>query len=261
MNDDYSDDEIDLHALDNTDDEQETDFGWDIVPSNGGGASIIWLHGPSGCGKSITAKAVAEVLKKPLCIVRAGDLGITALEVEKSLGWILELCETWGALVLLQQADVFVEGPRANNGYGENIERKSFVCVLLRLMENFSGCLFVSSNNASISSSNIDPTIASLISVMVEYPPLDEAGRSKVWKNLLELVPMQPEGASDTALTVVFSGPHCLVHVFVDFFLLLLASPRPALFVSLVSSFFLLPAYTRVYSCLLAHPTIIHAAS
>ena len=46
-------------------------------------------------GKTLTAEAIAELLKKPLYVVTAGDLGITAAEVEKSFGSVLDLCSTW----------------------------------------------------------------------------------------------------------------------------------------------------------------------
>ena len=49
---------------------------------------------PSGCGKTLTAEAIAELLEKPLYIVTAGDLGISASEVETNLGSVLELCQT-----------------------------------------------------------------------------------------------------------------------------------------------------------------------
>jgi hypothetical protein len=69
------------------------------------------------------------------------------------------------------------------------IQRNALVCVMLRLLEYYSGCLFLSSNRPA---SAIDPAIASRITVMLQYPPLDEGGRTKVWKNLVELVPAQP---------------------------------------------------------------------
>ena len=59
----------------------------------------------------------------------------------------------------------------------------------LCLLEFYSGCLFLSSNR---SADSIDAAIASRITVMLGYPPLDEQGRAKVWKNLIELVPPQP---------------------------------------------------------------------
>merc|ERR1712003_20413 len=62
---------------------------------------------------------------------------------------------------------------------------------MLRLLEYYSGCLFLSSNRTAES---IDAAIASRITVMLSYPPLDEDGRAKVWRNLIQLIPLQPEG-------------------------------------------------------------------
>jgi hypothetical protein len=168
---------------DDSDDDDEKEVGIDVV-ANKGAASIFLLHGPPGCGKTLTAEAISERLRKPLYIVTAGDLGTTASEVEQSLGSVLELCQTWDALVLIDEADVFLE---ARNS--AEIERNALVCVMLRLLEYYSGCLFLSSNR---SASTIDAAIASRITVMLGYPPLDCEGCIKVWKNLIELVPSQP---------------------------------------------------------------------
>ena len=170
-----------------TDDEGEDDdfedVGIDVV-ANKGGASIFLLHGPPGCGKTLTAEAISELLQKPLYIVTAGDLGITAAEVEKTLGSVLDLCQTWDALVLIDEADVFLEARNSTE-----IQRNALVCVMLRLLEYYSGCLFLSSNRAA---GSIDAAIASRITVMLGYPPLDKEGRAKVWKNLVGLVPVSP---------------------------------------------------------------------
>jgi DNA replication protein DnaC len=170
--------------FDDEDDEDDVeDVGIDVV-ANKGGASIFLLNGPPGCGKTLTAEAIAELLKKPLYIVTAGDLGVTAAEVEKNLGSVLDLCQTWDALVLIDEADLFLEARNSTE-----IQRNALVCVMLRLLEYYSGCLFLSSNR---SASSIDPAIASRITVMLTYPPLDAEGRTKVWKNLIELVPSLP---------------------------------------------------------------------
>eukprot|EP00978_Attheya_sp_CCMP212_P042804 scaffold267418_cov47-Attheya_sp.AAC.1 len=91
-----------------SDDSDDEDIALDVV-ANKGAASIFLLSGPPGTGKTLTAEAIAELLKKPLYIVTAGDLGTTAAEVEKTLGSVLELCQTWDALVLLDEADIFLE--------------------------------------------------------------------------------------------------------------------------------------------------------
>lgn len=177
--DDYSDEDDD----DDEDGADDDDVGLDVV-ANKGAASIFLLNGPPGCGKTLTAEAIAELLKKPLYVVTAGDLGITASEVEKTLGSVLELCQTWDALVLIDEADIFLEARSSTE-----IQRNALVCVMLRLLEYYSGCLFLSSNREA---SSIDAAIASRITVMLYYPPLNTEGRAKVWKNLIGLVPVAP---------------------------------------------------------------------
>lgn len=102
----------------------------------------------------------------------------------------MDLCSTWDALVLIDEADIFLEARSSIE-----IQRNALVCVMLRLLEYYSGCLFLSSNRDAKS---IDAAIASRITVMLNYPSLDLAGRAKVWKNLIELVPSVPIGEDGT---------------------------------------------------------------
>jgi len=169
------------------DDSDDDEAGLDVV-ANKGAASIFLLSGPPGCGKTLTAEAIAELLKKPLYVVTAGDLGITAGEVEKSFGSVLDLCSTWDALVLVDEADIFLEARSSTE-----IQRNALVCVMLRLLEYYYGCLFLSSNRDA---QTIDAAIASRITVMLRYPPLNVEGREKVWKNLITLVPVCPVDSS-----------------------------------------------------------------
>ena len=60
----------------------------------------------------------------------AGDLGTTAELVEERLSKVLELCSEWGALTLLDEADVFLEARTS-----AELQRNSVVCVMLRLLE------------------------------------------------------------------------------------------------------------------------------
>jgi hypothetical protein len=84
-------------------------------------------------------------------------LSTTAAEVEKTLGSVLELCQTWDALILLDEADIFLEARNTE------IQRNALVCVMLRLLEYYSGCLFLSSNRDADTE---DAAIASRITVM-----------------------------------------------------------------------------------------------
>jgi len=86
--------------------------------------------------------------------------------------------------VLLDEADIFLS-PRSSS----EIHRNGLVCAMLRLLEYYNGCLFLSSNRVA---DGIDPAIESRITVSLSYPPLTAVGRTKVWKNLVELVPVLP---------------------------------------------------------------------
>ena len=152
---------------------------------------------------------MAELLKKPLYVVTAGDLGTTAAELEKSLGGVLDLCSTWDALVLIDEADIFLEARSSTE-----IQRNALVCVMLRLLEYYSGCLFLSSNRDAKS---IDAAIASRITVMLNYPSLDHAGRAKVWKNLVELVPEIPVDKNGESSAGIANNPRKLSKYRVNF--------------------------------------------
>jgi len=80
-------------------------------------------------GKTFTAEAVAERSRVPLYSMSAGDLGIQPTEVEKSLERALELCRMWNAMLLLDEADVFL-GARTNG----SLHPKSKFSILLKVI-------------------------------------------------------------------------------------------------------------------------------
>lgn len=85
------------------------------------------LVGSPGTGKTLTAEVVADRLHKPLYMLSAGELGQDAESVENKLGSTLEMTEKWGAILLLDKFDVFLE-KRSHSHMGHN----EVVAVLLR---------------------------------------------------------------------------------------------------------------------------------
>eukprot|EP00980_Cylindrotheca_fusiformis_P000081 scaffold19_cov114-Cylindrotheca_fusiformis.AAC.28 len=148
----------------------------DIVQGKGEG-SVFLLYGPPGCGKTLTAEAVSEMLHRPLYSVSLGQLGVTPAELETKLGEILDLCRRWDALILLDEADIFLE-KRTSTG---SLERNAIVSVMLRLVEYFKGVLFLTSNRVDA----LDPAFKTRITLGLRYEPLGQEGRKKVWTNLL----------------------------------------------------------------------------
>ena len=70
---------------------------------------IVLLDGPPGVGKTLTAESVAVDMKAPLYTMSAGELGTDANTVETRLSDILELATMWNAILLIDEADIFME--------------------------------------------------------------------------------------------------------------------------------------------------------
>ena len=63
---------------------------------------------------SIT-ESVAEYCNRPLYTVSAGDIGTLPSSVELDLGKALRLAEKWNAIILIDEADVFLEQRTTND--------------------------------------------------------------------------------------------------------------------------------------------------
>jgi len=101
----------------------------DVIQGKGRGI-IMLLSGPPGVGKTLTAESVAEEMRAPLYTISAGDLGTEPQGVEAALGNILEMNTKWNAVLLLDEADVFLEARSAHD-----LERNKMVSIFLRLLE------------------------------------------------------------------------------------------------------------------------------
>lgn len=101
----------------------------DVIEGKGKGI-IILLSGPPGVGKTLTAESVAEQMKVPLYIMAAGDLGLDPRSVETKLQDVMSMCSRWGAILLLDEADVFLEQRDLHE-----LERNKLVSIFLRVLE------------------------------------------------------------------------------------------------------------------------------
>jgi hypothetical protein len=148
----------------------------DVVQGKGRGI-IMQLSGPPGVGKTLTAESVAEVMKVPLYVMSAGDLGTSASSVEGALKDILQMVPKWGAVLLLDEADVFMEARNSTD-----LLRNELVSIFLRMLEYYEGILFLTTNRAG----NIDPAFESRIHVSIVYPDLDINSRHHIWQQFLD---------------------------------------------------------------------------
>ncbi|EXJ87097.1 hypothetical protein A1O3_04055 [Capronia epimyces CBS 606.96] len=148
----------------------------DVVENKGNGM-ILLLHGPPGTGKTLTAEGVAEYARKPLYRVTCGDIGTEPESVEKYLEGALYLGTIWGCVVLLDEADVFLEERSQTD-----LVRNALVSVFLRVLEYYEGILILTSNRVG----TFDEAFKSRMQLAVQYPHLDEKGRSEIWFNFFK---------------------------------------------------------------------------
>lgn len=158
-----------FHAAENID---------DVIQGKGKGLVAV-LHGPPGTGKTLTAEGIAELLHRPLYMVSAGELGTDSRTLEAELNKILDIAHSWGAVLLLDEADVFLEKRTIHD-----IHRNALVSIFLRLLEYFQGILFLTTNRVE----TFDDAFQSRIHVALRYGDLTTKAKRSIWKMFLERV-------------------------------------------------------------------------
>jgi hypothetical protein len=150
-------------------------FVQDFVPGKSGGTTIL-CQGAPGLGKTLTAEVYSEVVGKPLYRVHSGQLGTTAASVGATLSGILRRAMRWEAIILLDEADVYIR--RRDN----DLEHNAIVAEFLRTLEYFNGLLFMTTNRIG----DVDDAILSRCIATIHYdtPPKPDAIR--LWKLLAQ---------------------------------------------------------------------------
>ncbi|XXH00048.1 hypothetical protein Hte_006389 [Hypoxylon texense] len=149
-------------------------FSADFIHGKGEG-QIFLLHGPPGTGKTLTAESVAEYTKRPLLSITAADLGHEPIELERNLLRFFKDANNWDVVVLLDEADVYLERRSAND-----LRRNSIVSIFLRALDYFQGILFLTTNRVG----HFDEAFMSRIHIAIGYLSLDEEARGQIWDNL-----------------------------------------------------------------------------
>lgn len=134
---------------------------------------IILLHGGPGTGKTLTAESIAEYAKCPLYRVTCGDIGTDPESVEKYLETVLYIGTLWQCVVLLDEADVFLEERTPTD-----LQRNALVSVFLRTLEYFEGVLVLTSNRVG----TFDEAFKSRVQLAIHYPPLNSDDRYEIWR-------------------------------------------------------------------------------
>ncbi|EGX96019.1 AAA family ATPase, putative [Cordyceps militaris CM01] len=161
----------------------------DVIAGKGQGL-VILLSGPPGTGKTLMAEAVADRTHRPLVYLQAEDLGTHAGELGTRLKRCLTMAAEWNAVVLLDEADVFMAERDPNN-----IHRNELVSIFLRELEYFRGILFLTTNLYQ----TIDPAFRSRVSLHLLFASLPRDARKQVWRNFLSRLAPQSLAAPPAA--------------------------------------------------------------
>ncbi|GKU02793.1 atpase family aaa protein 3b [Fusarium langsethiae] len=150
----------------------------DVIQGKGKGLVTV-LHGPPGTGKTLTAEGIGELLQCPLYMASAGELGTDSRFLEAELQKILDICHAWGAILLLDEADVFLEKRNMHD-----IHRNALVSIFLRQLEYFQGILFLTTNRVE----TFDEAFQSRIHIALRYDNLDSKAKRTIFKMFLDRV-------------------------------------------------------------------------
>ena len=144
----------------------------DFVPNKGRG-QILLLHGKPGVGKTTAAECVAERTRRPLLSITCGDLGSHSSAVWGELTRWLRLGALWNAVLLFDEADVFLEA----RTQGGDTNRNSLVSIFLKALEYYQGLIFLTTNRVG----TFDEAVVSRIHVILHFPDLSDDDRQRIW--------------------------------------------------------------------------------
>ncbi|KAL8907852.1 MAG: hypothetical protein Q9207_001176 [Kuettlingeria erythrocarpa] len=151
----------------------------DIIEGKGRGL-VILLHGPPGVGKTLTAETVALACGRPLLPVSIADIGMHPDKAEQNLVDIFADAGRWEAVLLIDEADVFLE----NRIESTDTSRNALVSVLLRVLEYYEGIIILTTNRIT----SLDVAVQSRIHLAIQYQDLKPDQKFKIFKNFLNKI-------------------------------------------------------------------------
>lgn len=161
-------------------------------PEQKGKGLVILLHGTPGSGKTLTAETAAEGSHKALLPASIGELNQDNIPwvFERNLKRLMQYATMWRAIVLLDEADVFLESREDSSS---NADRNALVAVFLKELEYFSGIVFLTTNRLA----SFDLAMKSRIHLALGYDPPDVEMRRQIWMQVLSRVPRDEIGIED----------------------------------------------------------------
>lgn len=158
--------------------------GFDVVPLGRGEYFGFTLDGNGRyllgdftiTHNTLTAEVYSEKMHRPLYKVQSSQLGTDPKTVEDQLKEVLQRAERWGAILLIDEADVYVLER------GTDIRQNAIVGVFLRVLEYYRGVLFMTTNIGNA----VDDAIISRTTARFLYERPDKKDQRKLWQVMSE---------------------------------------------------------------------------
>lgn len=106
----------------------------------------------------------------------AGELGTDAATLENRLSQIFRLTSHWNAILLMDEADIYMEQRTE-----QDIYRNALVSVFLRNLEYCEAIMFLTTNRVK----TFDNAIISRMHMMLAYPDVGFDARKSVWNGFI----------------------------------------------------------------------------
>ncbi|KAM0717829.1 hypothetical protein Q7P37_006161 [Cladosporium fusiforme] len=152
----------------------------DIVAGKGEGL-VFLLYGEPGVGKTSTAQIIARAARKPLLSIGVANVGTNAKEVESNLQTLFNLATTWRAILLIDEADVFLQNRNGSALSGPSAEGSALVSVFLRVLEYYRGILFLTTNQIA----QFDVAVQSRVHIALHYQKLSDDQTFKIFMSFV----------------------------------------------------------------------------
>lgn len=175
-------------ALDSIFSANQGDIFGDLFHGRHGGI-VVLANGPSGVGKTLTAEVFAEFQERPLYIMEMSEVGTTLKEVETNLQKIFARAKAWNAVLLFDEADIFLSERVASD-----LERSAIVGIFLRLLDYYEGTFFLTTNRGA----GIDKAFKSRVTLYLNYPDLSDETRKTIWQSMLKSANIEVTGSEDS---------------------------------------------------------------
>ncbi|KAK2601174.1 hypothetical protein N8I77_010642 [Diaporthe amygdali] len=129
-------------------------------------------------------ECIAEYTKRPLMILTSSDIGTDPSFIELNLTKHFKTATSWGAVLLIDEADVFME----RRGSADLV-RNSLVAGFLRALEFYEGILFLTTNRVGA----FDDAFISRVHIKLYYPDFGDTERQKVWNTFVKKLSRERE--------------------------------------------------------------------